>query len=64
MMYKAIPIADRLPEPGKYVVMLDSAGEYSGVYILTENGLSPHHAIALPKPNNNPITHWLEKVEI
>ena len=62
MYFKAVSVEERLPEVGKWVTTIDTAGEHR-VYRLMEHGWDMRDADAINSPNNNlHITHWLEEV--
>ena len=61
MNFRAIPTLERMPELGKWVTTIDTAGEHR-VYRLTEYGWNMRDLDGLNSPNNNLIiTHWLEE---
>lgn len=62
MYYKTVLIADRTPQPGKYVTCIDIAGEQR-VYRLTESGWNIRDADGFNSPDTNlPLVSWLEEV--
>lgn len=64
MYLKKISITDRLPEYGKFVTTIDTAGEHR-VYRFAETGWNMRDADGTNSPNNNlAITHWLEDVDL
>jgi hypothetical protein len=63
-MFRKIDINKRLPEVGKYVTTIDVAGNHR-VYQYVGNGWNLRDASTADSPPDNlPITHWLEEVEL
>jgi hypothetical protein len=63
-MYRKVPVGDRLPEEGKWVVCVDTAGELA-VYRRFGAGWNMRDAMGDNSPCNNlPITHWLEEADM
>lgn len=64
MYFKKVLIAERLPEKGKFVTVIDIVGNHR-VFRLTDNGWNMRDADGDNSPNNNlEITSWLEEVDM
>lgn len=63
ILYRTVPIVDRLPPLGEWVTTIDQAGNHR-VYRLIEHGWNMRDVGGTNSPPDNlPMTYWLEKVD-
>jgi hypothetical protein len=64
-IFVRVPISERLPELGKYVPVIDVAGEIFMYCVNDDNSWSLRDTPGYNAPSDNlPMTHWLEETPI
>lgn len=70
-IFRKVSVTERLPEVGKYVTTIDSAGEHRVYKRINEKAFKEGWCWTLREPdgkespsNNLPIIHWLEEVDL